>query len=133
MIGTGNNRYQMVSVQDCVAAAVLAVGRDCPPGPFNLGSASPPTTHMLLEAVIKHAHSRSILIPLPAAPLKATLAALNSSGLTVMYPEQFAIADLDILLDTSSTRTELGWEPSTDDITAMTAAYDAFVASRTSG
>ncbi len=128
LIGSGTNRYQMASVQDCVAAAVRAVDRACPPGPFNLGSASPPTTRMLLEAVIKHAHSRSVLIPLPAAPLKATLAALDFCGLTLMYPEQFGIADLDILLDTSTTRAELGWEPSTDDISAMTEAYRAFIA-----
>ena len=127
LIGAGANRYQMVSVQDCVTAAVRAVDRGCPPGPFNLGSASPPTTRMLLEAVIRHANSRSLLIPVPAAPLKATLAALDFAGLTLMYPEQFGIADLDILLDTSATRSELEWEPSIDDIAAITAAYDAFV------
>jgi nucleoside-diphosphate-sugar epimerase len=128
LIGGGNNRYQMVSVQDCVTAAVRAVDRGCPSGPFNLGSASPPTTRMLLEAVIRHASSRSVLIPVAAAPLKATLAALDFAGLTVLYPEQFGIADLDILLDTSATRSELEWEPSIDDIAAMTAAYDAFAA-----
>jgi len=128
LIGGGNNRYQMVSVQDCVTAAVRAVDRGCPPGPFNLGSASPPTTRVLLEAVIRHANSRSVLMRVPAAPLKATLAALDLAGLTVMYPEQFGIADLDILLDTSATRSELDWEPSIDDIAAMTAAYDAFAA-----
>jgi nucleoside-diphosphate-sugar epimerase len=128
LIGRGANRYQMVSVEDCVTAAARAVDRGCPPGPFNLGSASPPTTRMLLEAVIQHANSRSVLIPVSAAPLKATLAALDFAGLTLMYPEQFGIADLDILLDTSATRSELGWEPSIDDVAAMTAAYDAFVA-----
>jgi dTDP-glucose 4,6-dehydratase len=117
----------MVSVQDCVTAAVRAVDRGCPPGPFNLGSASPATTRMLLEAVIRHANSRSLLIPVPVAPLKATLAALDFAGLTLMYPEQFGIADLDILLDTSATRSELEWEPSIDEIAAITAAYDAFV------
>jgi nucleoside-diphosphate-sugar epimerase len=128
LIGGGNNRYQMVSVQDCVTAAVRAVDRGCPPGPFNLGSASPPTTRMLLGAVIRHANSRSVLLPISAAPLKATLAALDFAGLTLMYPEQFGIADLDILLDTSTTRSELDWEPSIDDIAAMNAAYDIFVA-----
>ena len=128
LIGGGNNRYQMVSVQDCVTAAVRAVDRGCPPGPFNLGSASPPTTRMLLGAVIRHANSRSVLLPISAEPLKATLAALDFAGLTLMYPEQFGIADLDILLDTSATRSELEWEPSIDDIAAMNAAYDVFVA-----
>ena len=130
LIGAGNNRYQMVSVQDCVSAALRAVDRGCPPGPFNLGSASPPTIRVLLEAVIKHANSRSVLIPVPAKALKATLAGLDFAGLTLLYPEQFGIADLDILLDTSATLAELGWKPATGDIAAMKAAYDAFVATK---
>jgi dTDP-glucose 4,6-dehydratase len=128
MIGSGRNRYQMVSVEDCARAAMRAVERRCPPGPFNLGSATPPTTRGLMGAVIKHAGSRSVLLPLPAPPLKLVLAALDSCGATLLFPEQYGIADRDCLLDTTSTRTELDWEPSIDDVDAMTGAYDAFLA-----
>lgn len=127
MIGSGRNRYQMISVEDCSRAAMRAVELGCPTGPFNLGSATPPTTRELLEAVIKHAGSRSFVLPLPAAPLKTTLAVLDRLGATLLYPEQFLIADQDILLDTADTKAVLGWQPATDDIVAMIAAYDAFV------
>ena len=63
MIGSGKNRYQMVGVDDCARAAILAVEKDCPPGPFNLGSSTPPTTRQLLLSIISSARSRSILIP----------------------------------------------------------------------
>jgi hypothetical protein len=43
LIGDGRNRYQMVSVGDCVAAALLAVERGLPAGPFHLRSDDPPT------------------------------------------------------------------------------------------
>ncbi len=128
MIGFGRNRYQMVSVEDCANAAVLAVKAGCPAGPFNLGSATPPTTRELLQAIIGHAKSRSFLIAIPSCLLKPVLTALDSTGLTLLYPEQFQIADLDILLDTRETRRVLGWEPVRNDIDMMNAAYDAFAA-----
>ncbi|NHO43237.1 NAD-dependent epimerase/dehydratase family protein [Acetobacter fabarum] len=127
MIGDGKNRYQMVGVEDCARAAILAVTKGCPSGPFNLGSEHPPTTRELLDGIIRHAHSRSKLLAVPAAPLKVLLAILDKLGLTLLYPEQFEIADADILLDTTATRTELGWSPSHDDIQMMNMAYDSFL------
>jgi nucleoside-diphosphate-sugar epimerase len=127
MIGAGKNRYQMVGVDDCARAAILAVEKGCPPGPFNLGSSTPPTTRQLLQCIISHSGSRSILIPMPAPLLKPILGALDRIGLTLLYPEQFGIADIDILLDTSDTERVLGWRPLRDDVDMMNAAYDAFV------
>lgn len=128
MIGNGHNRYQMVSVEDCARAAILAAQKGCPPGPFNLGSETPPTTRELLSGIIRHAGSHSVLVPTPASFLKVILGLLDKVGLTLLYPEQFGIADADILLDTISTRRELGWAPAMDDIDMMNAAYDAFLA-----
>jgi dTDP-glucose 4,6-dehydratase len=126
MIGSGANRYQMVGVEDCARAAILAMEAGCPPGPFNLGSATPPTTRQLLRGIIEHAKSRSFLLPVPAALLKPVLAAMDTAGLTLLFPEQFGIADIDILLDTGDTRRILGWAPEHGDIDMMIAAYDAF-------
>jgi len=126
MIGSGGNRYQMVGVEDCANAALLAAQAGCPPGPFNLGSESPPTTKELLRGIIRHAGSRSFLIPVPAFLLKPVLATLDKLGLTLLYPEQFGIADMDILLDTTSTRDVLGWSPMREDVDMMIAAYEAF-------
>ncbi|PTV77481.1 NAD-dependent epimerase/dehydratase family protein [Agrobacterium pusense] len=128
MIGSGANRYQMVGVEDCARAALLAVNAGCPPGPFNLGSEEPPTTRQLLQGIIDHARSTSILLPTPPAILKPVLGALDKIGATLLYPEQFEIADLDIMLNTSETSKVLGWRPERDDISMMIAAYEAAVA-----
>ncbi|WP_336761382.1 NAD(P)-dependent oxidoreductase [Asaia sp. VD9] len=130
MIGDGSNRYQMVGVDDCARAAILAVEKGCPPGPFNLGSKSPPTTYDLLSGIIAHAKSRSKLLPIPATAIKTVLSAMDRIGATLLYPEQFMIADADIMLETSSTVEQLGWSPSLDDVSMMNAAYDAFIATR---
>ncbi|MBA7800984.1 NAD(P)-dependent oxidoreductase [Citrobacter freundii] len=127
MIGNGNNRYQMVSVEDCALAAELAVDKNCPNMNFNLGSATPPTTKELLNGVIKHAKSKSILLPIPASLLKPVLATMDKIGLTLLYPEQFGIADKDVLLDTTLTYETLGWSTTKSDIVAMSEAYDSFI------
>lgn len=128
MIGNGNNRYQMVDVEDCAHAAELAVKNNCPPMNFNLGSSHPPGTKELLKSIIAHAKSKSKLVPLPASILKPVLAAMDMAGMTLLYPEQFAIADQDILLDTKLTYDTLGWSTSRSDIEAMCQAYDSYLA-----
>lgn len=126
MIGPGTNRYQMVSVDDCVTAALKAVEHGCPTGPFNLGSEAPPTVRELLGEVIRRAGSSSLLVPTPAGAVQATLGALDRLGLTLLYPEQFAIASLDYLLDTSRTQAALGWLPVRRDQDIVFDAYRHF-------
>ena len=127
LIGSGRNRYQMVGVEDCARAAIRAVELGCPPRAFNLGSAAPPSARALLEAIIAHAGSRSMLVSTPAQIAKLVLSGLDRTGLTVLHPEQYLIADVDMLLDTTDTIDVLGWRPERTDIDMMIAAYDHFV------
>jgi dTDP-glucose 4,6-dehydratase len=129
MIGAGKNRYQLVAVEDCVQAALIAVEAGCPTGPFNLGSADPPDVKTLLGSIISRAGSNSRLLATPAALVRIALFALDATGLTLLYPEQFAIADRDFVLDTSQTAKELGWVPSAKDEEVLWAAYSHFCAS----
>ena len=128
MIGTGKNRYQLVAVEDCVQAALTAVEANCPTGPFNLGSADPPNVKTLLGSIISRAGSKSRLLATPASLVQLALAALDAAGLTLLYPEQFAIADSDFVLDTSRTVQELGWAPASKDEDVIWDAYTHFCA-----
>ena len=129
MIGSGANHYQMVSVFDCASAAMQALDAGLPPGPFHLGSKNPPTVRQLLTKLIDEAGSRSILVRLPCFPVKSTLRELDRVGLSLLYPEQFLIADCDYVLDTTETGFALGWEPKQDDASMMIEAYKTFHAS----
>jgi dTDP-glucose 4,6-dehydratase len=125
MIGSGRNRYQMIAVEDCAAAALRAADLDCPRGAFNLGSKDPPMVRDLLAALIARAGSRSMLIPTPGSAVKATLSFLDLVGLTLLYPEQYEIADLDYVLDTSLTTSTFGWEPTRRDEDIIFEAFEA--------
>ncbi len=133
MIGSGANRYQMVAVSDCVAAALQAVALDCPAGPFNLGSDAPPPVRDLLRKLIERAGSSSRLLPTHAAAVKTTLAMLDTLGLTLLHPEQYRIADIDYVLDTASTQAALGWKPSRSDADIIFEAYDYFAQASSGG
>src|SRR6202042_3571837 len=89
MIGSGRNRYQMIAVEDCVQAALNAVERGCPSGPYNLGSDDPPPVRELLQELIRRAGSHSRVVPTPARAVQAVLKTLDAIGATLLYPEQF--------------------------------------------
>lgn len=126
MIGSGCNRYQMIAVDDCVSAALHAAALDFPSGAFNLGSSTPPTVRSLLQGLIEQSGSRSILIPTPARLVQAVLAGMDRLGATLLYPEQFAIADADYVLDTTRTTTAMKWSPTQSDGDILYAAYQHF-------
>jgi dTDP-glucose 4,6-dehydratase len=130
LIGNGANRYQMVSVHDCVRAALQAVDHGLPTGPFNLGSVGPPTVRELLGQRITKVGSRSRLVGTPAAAMKVALSALDGIGLTLLHPEQFTIADCDYLLDLSQTTATLGFTPQYSDRDMLVAAFEEYLRGR---
>jgi nucleoside-diphosphate-sugar epimerase len=126
LIGDGSNHYQMVSVFDCVSAARGSVGRGVVNGEFNLGSKDPPKVRQLLRDLIARVESRSVVVSTPGAAVKAVLWALDAVGLTLLYQEQFAIADVNCLVDISQTEQALGWHPQDRDNDMIEAAYREF-------
>lgn len=125
-IGNGKNHYQMISVFDCVSAVMLAIKKGLPNKEYNLGSKDAPCTHDLLKNVVKTAHSHSIVIPTPGILVKMVLNILDNIGLTLMYPEQFMIADEEYILDISQTEEDLGWSPKYNDADMISEAYDIY-------
>lgn len=125
-IGNGKNHYQMISVFDCVSAIISAIEKGIPNKEYNLGSASSPNITVLLKEVIKYAHSYSFIIHTPGNFIKNILYAFDKIGLTVMYPEQFMIADEEYILDISETQKDLDWFPQYTDRDMLIEAYKTY-------
>lgn len=126
MIGSGTNPYQFISVFDCASACIAAWKADFPNSAYNLGSDDPPPVKKLLGDLIKHAGSKSILLPTPASLVKLTLDTLDAINLPIMDPEQYKIADEICILDTSRAKRELGWVPKHRDEDMLLAAYTEY-------
>jgi len=126
MIGSGRNPYQFISVFDCASACVAAWKAGFPNEAYNLGSDDPPPVRKLLGDLIRHAGSKSILLPTPAPLVKLTLDALDAVNLPIMDPEQYKIADEICILDTSKAKRDLGWHPKYRDEDMLLAAYTEY-------
>lgn len=130
MIGSGRNPYQFISVFDCAEAARLAWKAGVPNEAYNLGSLNPPPVRQLLGDLIKHAGSKSFVLPTPGWAVKRTLDFLDLINLPIMDPEQYLIADEMCVLDVSKGERELGWVPEYNDGDMLIAAYDEYRAKR---
>jgi dTDP-glucose 4,6-dehydratase len=130
MIGSGKNPYQFISVFDCAEAARLAWQSGVPNQAYNLGSLNPPPVRKLLGDLIRHAGSKSLLIPTPGWAVKRTLDLLDLLNMPIMDPEQYLIADEDCVLDVSKARRDLGWVPQFRDEDMLIAAYAEYRAKK---
>ncbi|WP_374832412.1 NAD-dependent epimerase/dehydratase family protein [Paenochrobactrum pullorum] len=126
MIGSGKNPYQFISVFDCASAAYAAYKAGVPNEVYNLGSLNPPPVRKLLGDLVKHAGSKSILLPTPAWAVKRTLDFLDWLNKPLMDPEQYLIADEMCVLDVSKGERELGWVPQYRDEDMLIVAYSEY-------
>ncbi|MFP1633440.1 NAD-dependent epimerase/dehydratase family protein [Zhengella sp. ZM62] len=126
MIGSGRNPYQFISVFDCAEAARLAWKAGVPNEAYNLGSLNPPPVRKLLGDLIRHAGSKSILLPTPGWAVKRTLDLLDLVNMPLMDPEQYLIADEECILDVSKGARDLGWVPQYRDEDMLNAAYSEY-------
>jgi len=130
MIGSGKNPYQFISVFDCADAARLAWKAGVPNEAYNLGSLNPPPVRKLLGDLIRHAGSRSLLLPTPGWAVKRTLDLFDLMNMPIMDPEQYLIADEVCVLDVSKGKRELGWVPQYRDEDMLNAAYSEYRAGK---
>jgi len=130
MIGSGKNPYQFISVFDCAEAARAAFKAGVPNEAYNLGSLNPPPVRKLLGDLVRHAGSRSILIPTPSWAVKRTLDLLDLMNMPIMDPEQYLIADEECVLDVGKGKRDLGWVPQYRDEDMLIAAYSEYRAKK---
>jgi len=127
LIGSGNNRYQFISVYDCAKILAETFTDDRLSGVYNLGSQNPPKVRLLLEALIREAKSSSFLVPTPAKITKSILSMLDIMNLSLLYPEQYKIADLDYVLDTKKLNDEFKYHPKDTDTEMLIQAYQTYL------
>ena len=124
LVGNGKNCYQMVSVKDCSEATLLSVEKKIPNCELNLGSEVGPDVKTLLNYLIKKVNSKSIILPLPAFPLKILLLIFEKMGLPILHKEQYKIADKNYIVDISDTYSKIGWKPKLSDKDMIIEAYN---------
>src|SRR3989344_7553950 len=84
VIGSGNNRYQLLDVDDLVYAlgAIIESKSRNLNDAFNIGAEEFGTVRSDLEELFKHAQSNATLFPTPALPIKLALRTLEMMNLS---------------------------------------------------
>ena len=126
LIGSGKNRFQMVSVWDLIDACILAMDKGSNQI-FNIGADNTPQLVDLMNNLIKHANSKSKVFPLNATMTRNALKLLDKMKLTPLNVEHYLIADKDYVLDISKAEKLLGWKPKHHAYDFMNEAYDFYI------
>jgi dTDP-glucose 4,6-dehydratase len=124
LIGNGLNCYQMVSVDDCVSAILLSLEKNIIDDTFNLASDKKILVIDLIKNLIIYSKSNSKLLPINSLVIKTGLYLADLVGLTLLYKEQYSIADKDIFLDISKAQKKLNWKPKFNDLEMIKTSYD---------
>ena len=127
VIGKGENCYQMISVFDCAEAILLSIENQIHNQIFNLGSNKIIKVKDLMRGLIKFASSKSNLINVNPLLIKPVLYFMNSVGIPILYPEQYKIADKNIILNTDKAKDLLKWDPKYDDDKMIHASYSYWI------
>lgn len=131
VIGNGRNRYQLLDVEDLVAAVALLLELPAAQanGVFNVGAADFGTVADDLGALFQHAASGSRLLRTPAWLARATLAGLGALRLSPLYRWVYATAGQDSWVAVDRLRA-LGWQPRWSNAASLIRTYDWYRAHR---
>lgn len=126
LIGKGNNRYQLLDVDDLVEAIYLFTTKKLTPlfnGEFNIGALSFGSIKDDLEAMFKEVHSSSHILPLPAWPIKQALRIFEKLKLSPLYQWVYETADKDSFVSIDKLTKTLNWKPKYSNTQALVKAY----------
>jgi nucleoside-diphosphate-sugar epimerase len=131
VLGDGSNRYQLLAVDDLVAAIVLAASKRAARGQtLNIGAREFGTVRDDLQALIDHAGSDSRITPVPVRPAELALRALELARLSPLVEWHYKTAHRDSFVDVSRAEEILGWTPRLSNAEALIETYDWYRAHR---
>jgi nucleoside-diphosphate-sugar epimerase len=111
ILGRGDNRYQLLDVEDLCEAIVLAGTRPNTNTTFNLGASEFTTLREDFQAVLDAAgHGRRIR-SIPIRPALLALRVLERVKLSPLYPWIYETVTEDSFVSIDKAREELGWAP----------------------
>jgi nucleoside-diphosphate-sugar epimerase len=130
-LGKGNNRYQLLAVEDLVDAIVRAgqepkAARET----FNIGATEFGTVRDDLQALIDHAGSASRLQPVPVKPAEIALRGLELLRVSPLAEWHYKTAHRDSFVDVTKAQSLLGWQPRLSNRDALIETYDWYLANR---
>lgn len=132
VLGSGNNRYQLLDVEDLCCAIELCATRETErvEDTFNVGAKEFGTLKESFQAVLDHAGYGRRVISLPRAPAIATLRVLEALHLSPLYRWIYETAAEESFVSIERIAKRLGFTPRYSNRDALIRNYDWYVAHR---
>jgi nucleoside-diphosphate-sugar epimerase len=133
VIGTGNNRYQLLDVEDLCDAIYLCATLDerIVNDTFNIGAKVFTTMKEDYQAVLDEAGFRKSVIGLPEKPVIWTLRILESLKLSPLYKWIYETASKDSFVAIEKAEQLLGFTPKYSNKQALVRNYRWYLDNRT--
>lgn len=132
MIGSGNNRYQLLDVEDLCSAIYLCATRDAHivNDTFNIGAKEFTTMKEDYQAVLDRAGFGKKISGFPAAPMIWTLRVLEFFHLSPLYKWVYETASKDSFVSIEKAENVLGWEARYSNKEALIRNYEWYLSKR---
>jgi len=132
VLGNGENRYQLLDVEDLCEAIYLCATASAENAntTYNVGAGDFGTMRDNFQAVLDRAGYGRRVISLPALPARALLSVLSRLHLSPLYPWIYATAAQDSFVSIDRIRTRLGFEPHFSNREALVRNYNWYLANR---
>jgi nucleoside-diphosphate-sugar epimerase len=125
MIGSGNNRYQLLDVEDLCQAilACMTLDESRVNDTFNIGAAQYTTMKQDYQAVLDEAGFGKRIVPFPAGPVVLALRILEALKLSPLYPWIYETASKDSFVSIEKAQRVLEYKPRYSNQDAMIRNY----------
>jgi nucleoside-diphosphate-sugar epimerase len=125
MIGSGDNRYQLLDVDDLCQAieACMTLDESLVNDTFNIGAAEYKTMKQDYQAVLDEAGFGKRIVPFPAGLVIAALKVLEKLKLSPLYPWIYETASKESFVSIEKAQAKLGYQPHYSNQDAMIRNY----------
>jgi nucleoside-diphosphate-sugar epimerase len=132
MIGSGENRYQLLDVEDLCEAIylTLALPEDRVNDTFNIGAAEFATMKEDYQAVLDHAGHGKKVVGFPAAPAIWGLRLLDKLKLSPLYKWVYETASKDSFVSIEKAERQLGFRPKYSNKDALLRNFRWYIENR---
>lgn len=127
IIGTGNNKYQLLAVSDLVDAIYRSITQPNENETFNIGAKEYGTVRQDLNALLRHAGTGSRLTPQAPWLAQPTLRALELAKLSPLVEWHYKTANQDSFVDCSRAEKVLGWRAQKSNAQTLIETYDWYM------
>jgi nucleoside-diphosphate-sugar epimerase len=130
VLGTGNNKYQLMDVEDFCQAIYLSIQIDTVSAndTFNVGAKVYGTIREDYQAVLDRAGFGKKITGIPADFAIRILRILNKLKISPIYPWVYETAATDSFVSIEKAEKILGWEPKYSNKDALLRNYDWYIA-----